>query len=685
MSSNKPFNLLLIIVAVLPFLTPGSIFINLPDDNLKTLWGVFGLLAVLIVWLLDSYNNKKLTIYKTRFYWPIIGFITWSVVSLLWVDVYYLAILELARFITYGFVFFLTVNVVKSFDRARLLLHVLIVVMSIVSIIGLVQYYFQDNLFIDKLFMQTAKPGSTFINKNMASHFMVMTLPLSIVFLLSANSKSRIALYAITTTIGTWFVIYTTARQAYVAIAVEFSILLLFIALDHWQHNKESLWVATKSKPFKGVALSCIVVFLLLVANYLPGKHSNNKINDIESIVELENNPRIPAWVNTLEMIKEQPMVGVGIGQWRVEYPPYYDRVRKDIIFDEGAKLQKLHNDYLEQIANLGLIGFSFLLWLVYLAIKTAWIALSTPSNKNRHLTLSVCLGMIGFSIVAFFSFPTKLFLPPFLVMLFLAVVALNSTTVSEYRINIKSIRYYQSGSLLVSLVVGVVMIFGYKWAYAQHHYAQSFLISKFSDNYIAAIAENAKAIKSGILREQYYHSQGYYYLQIQEYEKAIPFLEIAEFYSKNNINILLNLGIAYKESGGLDKERQMIKAILKVDPKHVVASALLVRSLVDVGDNSAATLAYKKLKNNFEYFKGRQGFGPYHDTVISTALYVGDYRYVDYLFGDLMWHEASTMHFPIEQVTKLKHKVKTILRKEIKLNADIEISEAIKADLNIK
>ena len=37
---------------------------------------------------------------------------------------------------------------------------------------------------------------------------------------------------------------------------------------------------------------------------------------------------RFPAWLNTIEMIKDHPIQGVGIGQWPESYPKYYDSAK---------------------------------------------------------------------------------------------------------------------------------------------------------------------------------------------------------------------------------------------------------------------------------------------------------------------------------------------------------------------
>ena len=226
----------------MPFLAPVRPdlgWLNASPENLKTAWGVVCTVMLFTMWLIVQYREGEFRIVKTNLYLPIFGFIAWSFITLFWVEDGYLASIMLSQFVSYALMFFVVINVIKKIEVIKIL-NILIVLMVIVSIIGLVQYYFSDIHSVKYLFAQTSGPGSTFANKNMASHFIVMTLPLSFVLLLSARNKFNIALYSATSSIGSWFLIYTFARQAYVAMSVEVLILLLVIILDNWKNKNNS-------------------------------------------------------------------------------------------------------------------------------------------------------------------------------------------------------------------------------------------------------------------------------------------------------------------------------------------------------------------------------------------------------------------------------------------------------------
>ena len=228
----------------MPFLASSFLLIwmiNSTPELLKTAWGVSFVSIGLTWWVFHQVRSQECEIVKSDLYLPIFGFLIWCFISLLWVEDGYLAALMLAQFSSFAVIFVLIVNTFKRFDLTVRILKVLVFSMTLISTIGLLQYYFPDNEFIQHLFFQTAKPGATFANKNMASHFIVMTLPLSLVLLLASTVRLKIILYSLSTFIGAWFLLYTFARQAYVAVAVELSILGIFIVLDRYTNNQQSI------------------------------------------------------------------------------------------------------------------------------------------------------------------------------------------------------------------------------------------------------------------------------------------------------------------------------------------------------------------------------------------------------------------------------------------------------------
>ena len=254
MTQNILQRFIVLLIAIMPILTPVFIeygWFSVQAENIKTAWGVIGSFIAIALFLLVKSNTGELNLIKSSFLTPIWIFISWCFVTLLWVEDGYLATIMLAQFFSYALIFTLIVNLFFETNFVKRLPKALLVSMFFISVIGLLQYYFPDNWHIQHIFMQTATPGSTFVNKNMASHFMVMVLPFSLILLLMATQKKKVILYSVVLVVGMWFLINIAARQAYVAIFLEILLFLIFIVLDFYKNKNKAFLKDISLKTFK--------------------------------------------------------------------------------------------------------------------------------------------------------------------------------------------------------------------------------------------------------------------------------------------------------------------------------------------------------------------------------------------------------------------------------------------------
>lgn len=686
-------NLIIACIGIMPLLA--SSFLLIEDglisspDQLKSVWGIVFSMIGLSWWLLSQIRSGKIKVVKSSLYAPIFGFLFWCFLSLLWIEDGYLAAITLAQFSSFAVIFLLIVNVFKGFDLAIRTLKVLVVSMTVVSVVGLLQYYFPENNTIASMFMQAVSPGATFGNKNMASHFLVMVLPLSFVLLLTAKTNLKVALYSLALFVGSWFLMYTTARQAYVAIAVELIVLGVFFLLDQHQNRKQSLLNNLTNKFVKYIHIVGVAIFLVLVSNLGPDGwdfDSENKLNKVQSINLAGANARLPAWRNTLEMIKDNPVTGVGIGQWAQSYPLYYDRVMKDVIFNEKVRLKRLHNEYLETLADVGLVGYVFLLWLLFLITRKTLRTLSDVDNQYRTQVLGVTLGLVGFSVVAFFSFPIKVYLPAFLVFVYFSIILLSRDGfLSEGNIvNYRASKYSQMGLFFVVLLTIFSVYYSYRWIMAYHYYTQSIVFYKANQDTLSLLA-GLKALEYNKQSKLYYRHVGNVLSRKKQYKKAEPYFKKVVDISPFHTPALLNLALIYDDMGvkDLKKQRKVLEFVLSFDSKNIPALCFLIKNLALSNRAQDAAIVYGRLKNHFEYFKGRSNFGPYHDIVGPIAKSVGDYEYLKYIYQDAIdrfpiaknYHKMATLEYDI-----LKNRKSGIefAKKALKIDPEIEELKAL-------
>jgi O-antigen ligase len=568
------------------------------------------------------------------------------------------------------------------------ILNVLVAALLFISTIGLLQYYFTDNGFIQNLFFQRSPPAATFVNKNMASHFMVMALPISLVLFLFANKRLYTVLYSIVFFLGAWYLLYIQARQAYLAVIVEFLALVLFLGLDFWKNKPRSVLHSLYLRKNKSFLAIMVLVSLSIAGNFTnKGWNANDeKIKRLSAISVEGGNSRIPLWINTIEMIKDYPLIGVGVDQWSEHYPLYYDKVAKDVAFNESTQLQRVHNEYIETLASVGLIGYVFLLWALFYIVSYIVRTLSDVNNKSRLITLSSALGMLGFAVVAFFSFPIQSYLPAFMLMFFVAIVAQSHDSPTDSILKIKD-KYYLS-SLVVAALLLYSSNFIYKLLAAEHLYGKS-VDSYNIEDYDSGLDYSSKArlLNSDVWK--YHDMNAVFLMRKDRFREAVILLKRANSISPNNIFSLFNLQESYARLGDIKQQMIVLEKILEIDPLNVKASSILVRAFYIQKKYKEATIEYKRTKKNFEYFKGRNGFGPYHTNLAETALLVGDYKYFGHIYDDLIVKDPTAVNYVVYGVVEFqrtgnKAKAKELFNKAIEIDQTIDIPKEIRDDLGL-
>ena len=102
---------------------------------------------------------------------------------------------------------------------------------------------------------------------------------------------------------------------------------------------------------------------------------------------EISADTRVQVWEDTLKLIEDYPLAGVGLGGYTAAIHRYQTAAPTQTI-------GMAHNDYLQLAAELGLPGFAALLLLAGWALARAGKAASLPDPARRYLGLA-CLGAL--------------------------------------------------------------------------------------------------------------------------------------------------------------------------------------------------------------------------------------------------------------------------------------------------
>jgi O-antigen ligase/tetratricopeptide (TPR) repeat protein len=106
-------------------------------------------------------------------------------------------------------------------------------------------------------------------------------------------------------------------------------------------------------------------------------------------VIYLLGNPvsysfRINTWLSTWEMVETHPLVGVGVGSFKVVYPTYR---RPEIFHIEGkhnTETDHAENEHIEQWMDNGIIGFGLYLWMIIFVTVVGLRGLSALTSSLK-------------------------------------------------------------------------------------------------------------------------------------------------------------------------------------------------------------------------------------------------------------------------------------------------------------
>lgn len=156
------------------------------------------------------------------------------------------------------------------------------------------------------------------------------------------------------------------------------------------------------------ILIVAIVIFLSFAPDkYLDRIFSLNQLFSSSDLLKVDDsalrsrvNENLAAW----EMIKSNPLFGVGLGNYATAYAEYSRELGVAVIGIDGIAA---HNLYLEVLAETGIIGLTIFLSLIYFALNSIYQAYKSFNNKKfkdlSRLISGFGLGIIGYLTAASF------------------------------------------------------------------------------------------------------------------------------------------------------------------------------------------------------------------------------------------------------------------------------------------
>lgn len=252
------------------------------------------------------------------------------------------------------------------------------------------------------------------LNKNLLAGFLILSLPVSLISLRRSESRLPRALYGLVIVFSLLFIIVIQSRATYLSLLL-FIVLGAFFAFRQYSGRLFLL----RLKQYYLIPLSVLAGAMLYlgivdrdtkedfidkinISNYF-SKVDHGRITEVtENNYESIESRKI-LWKSSLKLISEKPAFGFGKGNWSIAVGKYATAHLPDRI-SRNKSFSHTHNDYLQQFAETGLLGF--LLFILPILVLLFLGYRSILFDKQNFEIRLVTVGLTAFLVFTFFDFP---------------------------------------------------------------------------------------------------------------------------------------------------------------------------------------------------------------------------------------------------------------------------------------
>ncbi len=228
-----------------------------------------------------------------------------------------------------------------------------------------------------------------YVNHNHYAGLMELLVPIPLVISLSrlAPEKERIAA-GIAAAVMVVTIFLSGSRGGMIAIFVELVIFVIVLL-----RQRKSIRIA--------IAAGAFAIVLVSLLTWLGGKELTSRVSSIssETRTELSGGMRLSIDRDALRVFRSKPLLGWGLGTFPVVYPQYRS-------FYTNFFVNEAHNDYLQLLCEMGLLGFGTMVWFLIVLYRTALHQIRNwASDVSSAVTLACTLGLTGILVHSVLDF----------------------------------------------------------------------------------------------------------------------------------------------------------------------------------------------------------------------------------------------------------------------------------------
>ncbi|HVF50388.1 MAG TPA: O-antigen ligase family protein [Pyrinomonadaceae bacterium] len=398
--------------------------------------------AVVVAWAADAWRSRRLRVSRNVLQLPLAALILLGLVQLLPLGTGGAGAalpLESARTISFDpyatrfvliqlvalFIYFAAaLSFIDSQKRLRLVVRTIIIFAFALSVVSMILFFISPDRVFGIREMKQSQGFGPFINRHHFAAYMELALALPLGLLFSgALAGERRPLYIFAAALMGISIILTNSRGGMVSLVAEIMFLVMVSGVGLRQRGDKERGTAEGSR-LRGALKRAVIGFAIIIALFTGVLFfgGESALNRLVGTVNAEDptTGRMHFWRGTLGIIRDHPVVGVGLGGFSAAYSKY------DTSNGKLFRLEQAHNDYLQTLSDAGLVGAALGLFFIVALFRMSFRRMQSNSSFRRGVALGALSGCFALLVHSFFDFTLHTTANALLFLLLAALATIN-------------------------------------------------------------------------------------------------------------------------------------------------------------------------------------------------------------------------------------------------------------------
>ncbi len=319
-------------------------------------------------------------------------------------------------------VIFIALLVASSFltggEKLSWLRNFLILFGLALAVFGLMQHFTWNGKYywVIEPSVAPTSPFGPFVNHNHFAGYMELILPLPVALILTRAVRGELALlYGFAAVIMGVADIVSLSRGGMISLVAG----LMFVAALGFKPGNEARFGGPSRKSFLRLPsavsrIGAVAVILLTIGAGVWWVGADPVIRRVErSELTMDAPSKDPhkesffesrgwIWTDSVAMIRDNWVTGVGLGAFQTAYPIYSKH-------DGSVLIGQAHNDFLQIVADCGVLGAVIALWFIFLVARDTVRALGHRDPMMAGTALGAAGGIFALLVHSLFDFNLQL------------------------------------------------------------------------------------------------------------------------------------------------------------------------------------------------------------------------------------------------------------------------------------